>query len=327
MNSLKIPVEWLLNGPPWVQYRTRIDILEQPRDNREVVAAREAMLAHPQIQALLDELAGWPGKPLLRHNDAGHLLHKFVFLADLGIKAGDPGMEPAINSILKNQSPEGAFQVLANISPHYGGTGKDQLGWMLCDTPSILYGLIRVGAKEYHAIQTAASHLASLSFDEGWPCTVAPELGKFRGPGRRTDPCPYATLVTLKALCQLPKWKDNPVCLRGAEALLNLWEQRKERRPYLFAMGTDFAKLKAPSLWYDILHILDVLSAIPHFHKDRRLLEMVDIVQAKADEEGRFTSESIWKAWSGWEFGQKKTPSQFLTLQAHRILKRIGGLN
>jgi hypothetical protein len=33
-------VEWLLEGPPWVQYRTRIDILGQPESNSEVVANR-----------------------------------------------------------------------------------------------------------------------------------------------------------------------------------------------------------------------------------------------------------------------------------------------
>jgi hypothetical protein len=324
MPSLKIPLDWLLSGPPWVQYSTRIDLLGQSEDNSDVVAARKAMMAHPQIRALLSELSAWPGQALLRHNDAGHLLHKFVFLSELGIKANDPGMEPVIKRIMESQSPAGSFQVMSNISPHYGGTGKDQLGWMLCDAPSVLYGLIKSGANPDQAIRSAARHLAGLGFEDGWQCTVSPELGNFRGPGRKTDPCPYATLITLKALSQLPEWKDSLVCLRGAEALLKLWEQRKERRPYLFAMGTDFAKLKAPSLWYDILHALYVLTAFPGLHKDKRLLEMVEIVQAKSDTQGRFTSESIWKAWSDWEFGQKKNPSQFITLQVHRVLKRLG---
>ena len=172
-------------------------------------------------------------------------------------------------------------------------------------------------------IHTAARHLASLSFDNGWPCTVASELGKFRGPGRKTDPCPYATLITLKALAQIPEWRDSRACSIGAETLLKLWEQRKERRPYLFAMGTDFAKLKAPLIWYDLLHVLEVLSQFPSLRKDKRLLEMVDVMKAKSDAEGRFTAESVWKAWSEWEFGQKKNPSFLITLQVNRIIKRI----
>ena len=127
----------------------------------------------------------------------------------------------------------------------------------------------------------------------------------------------------LKALSQISDWCDSEVCLGGADLLLQLWEQRKERRPYLFAMGTDFAKLKVPMVWYDILHVLEVLTQFPKLRKDRRLLEMVDILKAKSTPEGRFTAESVWKAWSNWEFGQKRSPSFLLTLQAHRILKRM----
>jgi len=316
-------VEWLLEGPPWVQYRTRIDLLGQPESNSEVVACRQATLKRPEIRTLLSELSEWPGSSLKRHNDASHLLHKLTFISDLGMTASDPGVGKIVNSIEEHQSKEGAFQTLANISPQYGGTGKDQLVWMLCDAPSILYSMVKLGVRENPVIQSAARHLASLSFDNGWPCAVAPELGKFRGPGRKTDPCPYAKLIALKALAQIPDWRDNKVCLIGADILLKLWEQRKERRPYMFAMGTDFVKLKAPLIWYDLLHVLEVLSQFPSLRKDKRLLEMVDVMKAKSDTEGRFTAESVWKAWSEWEFGQKKNPSFLITLQVYRILKRI----
>jgi hypothetical protein len=50
---------------------------------------------------------------------------------------------------------------------------------------------------------------------------------------------------------------------------------------------------------------------------------MVDVVRAKADDQGKFTAESVWKAWSDFEFGQKKTPSYLLSLQALLILERV----
>jgi hypothetical protein len=316
-------VEWLLEGPPWVQYRTRKDLLGQPESNSEVSAARQNMLKHPEIQSLLSELSAWPGPSLKRHNDAGHLLHKLVFISDIGISVGDPGINEIVKNIMEHKSKEGAFQVIANVSSQYGGSGKDELAWMLCDSPSILYSIVKLGMREEFILQTAAQHLAGLSGDNGWPCIVSPNLGKFRGPGRKTDPCPYATLISLKALSQIPEWRGSEVCLRGAESLLQLWEQRKERRPYLFAMGTDFTKMKEPLIWYDILHVLEVLSQFLPLRKDKRLLEMVDIMEAKADAEGRFTAGSVWKAWSEWEFGQKRNPSFLITLQVYRILKRI----
>jgi len=315
-------VNWLLEGPPWVQYRTRIDLLGQDENEPEVIVSKRAMLTSPPIKALISELAEWPGLPLKRHNDATHLLHKLVFISDLGIQIGDPGIDRIIERIIGAQSKEGAFQVLANISPRYGGSGEDQLAWMLCDAPSIMYSTLKLGVKE-NAIRSASLHLASLSFDNGWPCSVSSVLGKFRGPGRKTDPCPYATLIGLKALAQIPEWRDSQACVIGSDTLLKLWEQRKERRPYMFAMGTDFTKLKAPMVWYDLLHVLEVLTQFPHLKKDKRLLEMIDIIKAKSDSDGRFTAESIWKVWAEWEFGQKKVPSFWITLQVYRILNRI----
>jgi hypothetical protein len=92
----------------------------------------------------------------------------------------------------------------------------------------------------------------------------------------------------------------------------------------MFFMGTDFRKLKAPFVWYDLLHVLDVLSQFPWLATDPRLLDMADTLRQKADADGRFTPESVWTPWSEWEFGQKKVPSRWVTMLAWRILTRIG---
>ena len=68
-------VPWLLEGPPWVRYRTRRDLLAQPEDAPEVLADRAAMLADPQVQDLLAGLAAWPGSVLKSHKSADHPLH------------------------------------------------------------------------------------------------------------------------------------------------------------------------------------------------------------------------------------------------------------
>lgn len=316
------PIDWLLNSSPWVQYRTRLDLLGETDRSKEVKAARQAMLDHPQVQALVSELCEWPGSTLTRHNDASHLLHRLVFIADLGLRATDPGVEPIVDRVLAHQAAEGMFQVRVNIPAHFGGTGQDQFAWMLCDAPSLVYALAKLGVKD-RRVKTATRYLASLIRDNGWPCAATAELGKFHGPGRRSDPCPYANLIALKALAQTCEWHDDEVCHIGAETALQLWQQRQAQRPYLFAMGADFAKLKAPLIWYDILHVTDVLMQFEWLRQDKRLSEMVAIVKAKAGAEGRFTPESIWQAWRDWDFGQKREPSAWLTLIALRLLKRM----
>jgi hypothetical protein len=172
-------------------------------------------------------------------------------------------------------------------------------------------------------VKAATSHLVGLIRDNGWPCAVSKELGKFRGPGRKDDPCPFATLAMLKALSAMDEWRDSPECHTGADTLLNLWNESTTQHPYMFYMGTDFRKLKVPFVWYDLLHVLDVLTRFLWLREDARLLDMLDILKSKVDELGRFTLESIWTAWKDWEFGQKKAPSRWLTLLAWRILGRL----
>ncbi len=316
-------LNWLLEGEPWVVYRTRLDLLGQSAGDPQTQAARQAMLEHPLIQGLLARLEDWPATLLNSHKAAGHPLHILAFLADLGLSINDPGMAEITARILAHQSPQGPFQVLMNISPSYGGSGQDEYAWALCDAPTVTASLVRLGLGADPGVQRSVEHLTGLVRENGWPCAVSPEMGKWRGPGKKDDPCPYANLVMLKLLAQIPAYRDSQAARQGCETLLNLWECSQESHPYIFYMGTDFRKLKAPLVWYDILNVLDALSQFPWLRGDRRLLEMAVIVQAKADAQGRFTPESIWTTWKDWDFGQKKVPSRWLTLLAVRALQRL----
>lgn len=122
MVEIGAPTQWLLEGPSWAAYRTRLDLLGQAEDDPQVATARRMMLADPQVRALVAELAGWPGPVLSSHKSAGHSLHRLVFLADLGLKVDDPGMGAVVERILEHRSAEGPFQVFTNVPRHFGGT-------------------------------------------------------------------------------------------------------------------------------------------------------------------------------------------------------------
>jgi len=225
--------------------------------------------------------------------------------------------------VMSHQSTQGPLQLPTNVPVHFGGSGKDTWAWALCDAPVIVASLIQMGMGEDARVQTAVEYLNGLVRDNGWPCAVSPELGKFRGPGRKEDPCPYATLVMLQTLAQIPELRDGKSAKAGVDSLLDLWEKSKEQHPYMFFMGTDFRKLKVPLFWYDILHVLDVLSRFKWARKDRRFTQMLEVVKSKADSDGRYVPESVWTAWKDWDFGQKKVPSRGLTFYVQRILQRV----
>lgn len=319
---MDMPIQWLLSGEPWIAYRTQVDLLGQPESDAGVKSAYRAMTADGQVQELLAELAEWPGAVISSHKSAGQPFHKLTFIADLGMKATDRRLKPIVRRILQHQSAEGPFQLPMNIPRQYGGSGQDQWAWALCDAPLVVYALVKFGLENEPKVQAAIQHLAGLIRDNGWPCAVSKELGKFRGPGRKDDPCPFATLAMLKLLSQT-EWRDSQAARTGAEALLTLWRDSKERHPYMFFMGADFRKLKAPLIWYDLVHVLDVLSQFPWLRRDARLLNMLGILKSKADDQWRFAPESVWMAWKEWEFGQKSVPSRWLTLLAWRIIKRV----
>lgn len=317
------PIDWLLDGAPWIAYRTHRDLLGQSEHDAAVQSSRQAMLQDPSLRTVLTELANWPGVVIASHKSSSQPFHKLTFVADVGFNANDPPVAKIIPRILKHQSSEGPYQLPMNIPAAYGGIGQDRWAWALCDAPLVVYALIKFGMEEDTAVVAALEHLVGLVRDNGFPCAVSKELGSWRGPGRKEDPCPFATLAMLKALSQTHPWRDSQATRIGAETLLTLWSESMQRHPYMFYMGTDFRKLKVPLVWYDLVHVLDVLSCFPWLAHDARLNDMLTLLKGKADPQGRFTLESVWSAWKDWEFGQKREPSRWLTLLAWRIIQRI----
>jgi hypothetical protein len=313
------PTSWLLKGPPWVHYNTLL--LENNPSSTIVEESKKRLIAHPLIQETIEELASWPGYPLKRHNDAKHVIHKLVLLADVGITCRDPGMAKIADTIYMNQSEEGPFHIDMLIPTHFGGSGKVEKMWMACDFPSIVYALSTMRFSDEH-LQSALAFLPSLISHKGVLCIS--KNPRFRGPGKKDDPCPMATLLTTKALIK-SSLKSSSYVKKGADMLLWHWSHQKERNLYLFGIGTNFRKLKFPFIWYDILHVLDVLSQIDSLKKDHRIHEMINSVLSKQDNQGRFTPESVWMAFKKWDFGQKRTPSPWITFLIIRILKRLYG--
>jgi hypothetical protein len=317
-------IQWLLGAKePWTRYRTLVDLLDRQEDDPEAQDARSAMLAHPQVQALIADAATWGERPLKRHNDASHPIYAFSTLADFGLRADDPGIAAGVDRVLAHQSPEGAFKTVVNLPTRFGGSGEDEWSWMACDAPTLLYVLLSMGLGSDERVQQATDHLVSLVQENGWHCGADARLGRFRGPGRKNDPCPIANVYALKALSLLPHRQDSPATQAGAEMLLSHWEHQTERKIYLFGIGTDFRKLKYPFVWYDILHVADVLSRYPTVRHDPRLQEMVEAITSQADGQGHYTAKSMYRAWKGWSFADKKNPSPWLTFLVLRILKRM----
>jgi hypothetical protein len=250
-------------------------------------------------------------------------IHKLLFLLDCGFDIDVPEIESAISQIMSHRDEHGVCQSKANIPKHYGGKGEDVFGWCLCDAPLLLMALLRAKVDYQQHVKQGVDYLLTLNTAQGFPCSVSKEHGKFRGPGRKDDCCPYATLIMLNLLAGINEYRNSDIAKNSIDILLSLWENSHNRHPYMFYMGTDFRKLKAPSLWYDVLSVADCISKFEYARTDARFLAMVEIIKEKQDSDGLFTPESVYQKCKGWDFGQKKVVSPYLSFLCKRLFARI----
>lgn len=315
-------IDYLLtNGEVWLQYAIRSNILNESKENIEVL--RSKTLEDNRIQAYLKDIMNFHSILVRNHKNPELPIHKLNFLLDIGFDITVPEIKRAIEEIMEHKDENGVYQSLTNIPKHFGGRGENTFGWCLCDAPLLLLALIKSEVNYENHIKQGVDFLASKSKNKGFTCTVSSEHGKFRGPGKKDDCCPYATLIMLKLFAEIPEYQKSDFVKELVNTLLTLWENSAQEHPYMFYMGTDFRKLKAPTIWYDIVSVVDVLSRFDCARQDDRFLEMLSIIRNKQDENGLYTAESVFQKFKDWDFGQKRRSSPYLTYLCMRIFQRV----
>ena len=85
---MKAPaLDWPLSGDPVLSALVKRDLMGD-------TSQMPAILTDRRIGEIVRDIAARPRPPCVGHRSAGHLIHKFAFLADIGlelegIKAGD----------------------------------------------------------------------------------------------------------------------------------------------------------------------------------------------------------------------------------------------
>jgi hypothetical protein len=316
--------QWILDSAePWSKLRFLVDVDPTATDH-DIATARADLLDHPRVNELIARAAQWPGYPLKRHNDAAHPLYALSTLADFGLTHQDRGIPDLVHAVTEHFDGE-SFQTLLWL-PRFLTKEPDrqEWGWMLCDAPTLVHTLLAFGVRS-PAVDTAVASLLDRVDDNGWRCGAASSLPRFSGPGRKQDTCPFATITALKALSTLPEMHDSPAVAAGVDAILAHWENQKTYKLRMFGIGTDFRKLRYPFVWYDLLHVSDVLSRFPIARDDPRLTDMVGELLTQADEDGRYRAGAMYRSWKDWGFSDKKLPSPWLTTLVLRIRARLDG--
>jgi len=281
--------------------------------------ALNRMQGDPRIEKLFEDCEEFYSKPLKRHNDAAHPLHELGLLIDFGFDYDNLRMKKILDSIVDKITEEGYFPILIEIPQAFS---KKKFGvfesWILCDFPNLLYYLIKAGLKEDKKVRKAVLNLEKLSDSNGWRCKG--DIEGFRGPGKKDDFCPYANLISLKVFSLLSEYHEREFIRNAIDAFYSHWENQKEKKYYMFGIGTDFRKLKYPNVWFDILHVCRVLKSFEYARKNPVYSEMLEIIDKKRQQDGFFKAESVYRVYKEFDFGQKKCVSPTLTYFIEELL-------
>ncbi|MCL2333969.1 MAG: hypothetical protein FWC52_04180 [Candidatus Methanoplasma sp.] len=306
---------------PWLQFSIRHNLLNE--DKKMLSELKSEALRDKRIRAYLKGVSDFHGILVSNHKAPDLPINQLLFLLDNGFNTEITEIENAVKQIMSHKDKFGVYKSKTNIPKHYGGKGEDVFGWCLCDAPLLLRALLLAKIDYREHVKRGVDHLTTLINEQGFPCSVSEEHGSFRGPGRKGDCCPFATLSMLNLYAEIDEYRKSDVAKRGIDAILSLWENSLERHPYMFYTGTDFRKLKAPAMWYDIVSVTDCLSKFECARKDTRFCEMIEIIKSKQDPDGLFIPESVYQKCKDWDFGQKKTVSPYLSFLCIRLLSRL----
>lgn len=303
---------------PWVEYGVS-KFLE--KDEATAEEKKKRLFECTEVKETIEIVEQWPEPPLVRHNDVNHPIHKAHLLLEMGLDSTDKVLQDLANKIFEHQNEEGVFLSLLRVPESYGGAKEAHMDWLMCDLPLLIHFLLAVGYKGDERVQKGIRFLISKGEDNGWRCCGS--IRKFRGPGRKTDYCPIGSLWSLQVFSLLPEYHNEKFVENAIDSICSHWRNTKERKIYMFAMGTDFKKLKYPNHWYDIIHVVQVLSKFEYAKQKEAYNEMLAVILNKQKEDGSFIPESQFTGYKGWDFGQKKISSPTLTLTIAKLAADI----
>jgi len=318
-------VKWLLESEdPSIRYLTLTDVLGQPLDSKEVLAAGKRIPTGPIVKTLLSGQRADGGFGVHPYQKWTGAHWRLVSLVELGIP---PGFRPAVKAtdlVLKWLLGEAHLNNIPRVNGRYRRCASQE--------GNALAVCSRLGLAEDPRVVKLAESLVEWQWpDGGWNCDRRPEAD---------HSSVNESLSTLWRLVEYQKATRDRGCLkpieRAAEFFLQHHLFRSDHTGKI--IHPSMVKLHYPLYWHcDILQELTILLRARKLD-DLRTGEALDIVEKKRGPNG------LWKAddyyWSmrrtpltnaialvsnvevvDWG---RKVPNKMITLSAVRVLKAAG---
>ena len=343
-------VVWLLaSDEPALRYRALTELLGEPAEGGEAVAARREIMtegAVPRILAAQGADGHWGGPGRFYTDKYRGTVWQLIVLAELGADPVVARVRAACEAILRDsQEPEsGGFSF--ECSKKCGGGLAS--GVIPCLTGNMVFSLVHLGMLDDPRVQRAVDWIATWQrFDDGE--TEPPKEGPYARYemcwGRHT--CHMGAVKALKALAEIPPERRSPAVAQtlaaGTEYILH-HHVHKRSHDLTRDSKPGWKRFGFPLMYQtDVLEILGVLAKLDDdaaetaatggaaagaVHRgpllDPRTREALDLVAGKQDGQGRWKLEATMNGKYVVDIETKGKPSRWVTLRALRVLKTAG---
>lgn len=324
----------LASDEPSARYVTLTAVLGASDDDREVRAARAAVVADPGVRALVERLPDWRAGFRFGGHDAPAFPPNLLgLLHALGVRAGDfARVDRTLDAMPRRQADDGRY-----LTPSRDADGRVQWAALPCDHFAILEALLRFGRRAAPGVDAALAHVraafTATGQGRGWGCVPDPVV-RWRGPGRKGDACPQVTAEALRVFALVPAAARPRGLTAAARTLLAIWRDRDHAKPYMFGHGPRFVAGKWPPTWYDASTVLATLAAYPAVWRgaaatadDRRATAaLVAALASTFGADGMITPRSCFQGFADYSFGQKRRPSPWATARACGLLRAFAAV-
>jgi hypothetical protein len=329
-------LDWLLEedaGNPGVRYFALIDLVGRPADDREVIAARRAVMESGPVPAILDaqDREGYWEKPGEGYYPKYRgTVWSIIYLAHLGADPADRRVRAGGEYLLDHaRASTGVFTL----------TGTPA-GNISCLAGNLGAALLDLGFGGDERLTQALDLMARYVTGEGIaPTEERKEPLRYLksgtcGPGFRCSannslPCAWGAVKVLRALARMPEAERTPVTQSALEATVD----------FLFSVDPATAGYPAgysdkPSRsWFrfgfPIFYVTDVLQTAEALTEaghggDPRLAATYDLILSKRDQAGRWRMEYSYQGKTHADVEEQRKPSKWVSLRALRVLKGGG---
>lgn len=317
-------IPWLLQSSAYTAYNTRKFLLGEDDNGSEQTSCRERLLQDSSVMQLVKTTSDWLPRAAGRNNDPKLSYFSLRTLADLGIRASDPGITEIIAKA-ESHSEDDLYAVRGG-HPERPKRGEKFVKpdpeadiWHAapCNSPVVTSALLALGYESSQLDNSVKALVDKWQTPQGWFCHYHFVNSQFK---KHDAGCPIAGLMTLEVFSLVPDLKESEGAKNAFEPLEYHWKFGKNL--YYFGRSKKFWTFKYPYVWYNALYLGEVLSRFSFLKGHPLVAEIVDWIESSMDEQGRVKPTSIFMPYKSWDFGNKKEHSPWITFLCHRILKR-----